>query len=164
MIKSKLRLFGWAVGLSLALGAVGIAGGVVAQNHQDPVAAHADPTTLSFAFTSMGDTGWTSSYGSHSKTFTDGTVTFSSANKQTGTITDIPVTKGQPVSFVLADSDKALGSVTFVCRKWGSKAQTITLKYSTNGGTSYSTLSPSVTSPLPITGMCRASLTVRMTV
>ena len=41
MIKSKLRLFGWAVGLSLALGAVGVAGGIAVQTHQDPIAAHA---------------------------------------------------------------------------------------------------------------------------
>ena len=68
------------------------------------------------------------------------------ASKQTGTITDIPVTKGKPVSLILLDGSKSIGSVTFSCRQWASKAQTITLKYSTNGGSSYSTLSPSVTS------------------
>lgn len=99
----------------------------------------------SFAFSTIGSTGWTNSYADHSITCTDGTVSMK-ASKQTGTITDYPVTKGQPVSFVLSDNTKSLSAVSFTCQKWGSKAQTITLKYSTDGGDSYSDLSPSVTS------------------
>lgn len=97
----------------------------------------------SFDFTTIGSTGWSSSYANHSVTIgSDATVTMN-ASKQTGTITDIPVTKGQPVSLILSDGSKSIGSVTFSCRQWASKAQTITLKYSTNGGSSYSTLSSS---------------------
>ena len=99
----------------------------------------------SFAFSTIGSTGWTNSYGDHSVTCTDGTVSMN-ASKQTGTITDYPVTKGQPVSFVLSDNTKSLSAVSFTCSQWGTKAQTITLKYSTNRGSSYSTLNPSVTS------------------
>lgn len=99
----------------------------------------------SFAFSAIGSTGWSNSYALHNVTVSNGTVSMT-ASKQTGTITDIPVTKGQPVSFVLGDNTKSLSSVTFTCRQWGTKAQTITLKYSTDGGSSFSTLNPSVTS------------------
>ena len=98
----------------------------------------------SFAFTTIGSDGW-GGYADHTVTCTDGTV-YMNASKQSGTITDIPVTKGQPVSFVLSDNTKSLSAVSFTCRQWTTKAQTITLKYSTNGGSSYSALSPSVTS------------------
>ncbi len=100
---------------------------------------------VSFAFSTIGSTGWTNSYADHSVTCTDGTV-YMKASKQTGTITDYPVTKGQPVSFVLSDNTKSLSAISFTCQQWGTKAQTITLKYSTNGGSSYSALNPSVTS------------------
>ena len=81
---------------------------------------------------------WGSSYSQHIVEYDDATVTFASANKNTQTITDIPVTKGQPVSLVLNDLTNNITSATFVCRQWGTKAQTITLHYSTDGGTSYS--------------------------
>ena len=79
---------------------------------------------------------WGTSYNSHSVTYTQGTVTFASASKQSSTISDIPVTKGGDVSFVAA-TGYTLTTVTFVCRQWSDKAQTITLHYSTDGGTNY---------------------------
>ncbi len=94
-------------------------------------------TDVSFKFSTMGSTGWTSGYAQHSTTCTDGTITFVSASKQTGTITDYPVTKGNPVTFVLSDNTKSLSSVSFTCRQWSSRAQTITLHYSTNSGSTY---------------------------
>ena len=107
--------------------------------------AWADTTkTFDFSFTTIGTEGWTNSYADHEYSYTEGTVYFN-ASKQTGTITDIPVTKGKPVSFVMEDG-YTISAVTFTCRQWGSKAQTITLKYSTDSGSTYSTLSPSVTS------------------
>ena len=80
---------------------------------------------------------WGSSYSQHIVEYDDATVTFTSANKNTQTITDIPVTKGQPVSLVLNETTNSITSATFVCRQWGTKAQTITLHYSTDGGTNY---------------------------
>ena len=84
---------------------------------------------------------WGTSYSQHVVEYDDATVTFASANHQTSTITDIPVTKGQPVSLVLKDQNKdqnnQITSATFVCRQWGTKTQTITLHYSTDGGQSY---------------------------
>ena len=107
--------------------------------------AWADTTkTFDFSFTTIGTEGWTNSYADHEYSYTEGTVYFN-ASKQTGTITDIPVTKGKPVNFVMEDG-YTISAVTFTCRQWGSKAQTITLKYSTDSGSTYSTLSPSVTS------------------
>lgn len=92
---------------------------------------------LDFSFSNIGSTGWTNSYAQHVVEFDNATVTFASASKQTGTITNYPVTKGQPVSVVLNESTNNITSVTFTCVQWGTKAQTITLHYSTNGGTSY---------------------------
>ncbi|MBO4340501.1 MAG: hypothetical protein J5835_03605, partial [Bacteroidales bacterium] len=63
------------------------------------------------------------------------TIAFEKASKQTGTITDVPVTKGLPVTVVLKSG--TMNSVSFSCKQWGSKAQTITLHYSTDGGANY---------------------------
>ena len=82
---------------------------------------------------------WGNSYTEHEVAYTDATVTFTAACKQTSTITDIPVTKGNEVTLVMKNNAKSISNVTFVCRQWGTKAQTITLYYSTNGGTSYTT-------------------------
>ena len=91
---------------------------------------------FSFAFTTIGSTGWSSSYSSHTYEYPEGTVYFTEANKQTSTITDVPVTKGKPVAFVMKEGF-TISDVTFSCKQWGSKAQTITLHYSTDGGKNY---------------------------
>ena len=72
---------------------------------------------------------WSSSYAEHVVEYNDATVTFEKANKQNDDkeIYDIPVTKGKYVQLTLKDATKAITSVRLVCRKWGSKAQTITL-------------------------------------
>lgn len=83
---------------------------------------------------------WSTSYTKHEVAYDEATVTFASANRQTSTITDVPVTKGGDVTLVLNDdySNYAITSVTFNCTQWGSKTQTITLHYSADGGTTYS--------------------------
>ena len=48
----------------------------------------------------------------------------------------MPVTKGQPVEFKLTNG-ATLTKAELVCKQWGSKAQTITMHYSTNGGSTY---------------------------
>ena len=94
--------------------------------------------TYDFHFTTIGDEGWSSSYANHSYTYNDGaTVYFDASSKQTGTITDIPVTKTGPIRIVMDDEE--ISAVTFECRQWGSKAQTITLWYSTDSGVNYTT-------------------------
>ena len=79
---------------------------------------------------------WTSSYTSHTAKYPDATVTFKSANKQSGTITDCPVTKGQDVTIVMADN-RTLKSFNLTLKKWTTKAQTVTLHYSKDGGATY---------------------------
>lgn len=84
-----------------------------------------------------GFSSWGNSYTEHIVNYDVADVIFKSANRQTNTITDIPVTKGSDVSVVLRDSDRRIKEASFVCRQWTDKAQTITLRYSTNGGTTY---------------------------
>ena len=95
-------------------------------------------TEVTYDFSEIdGFDNWGTGYEQHVVVYDAATVTFASANRQTSTITDIPVTKGQPVSLVLNNLSNQITSATFVCRQWGSKAQTITLHYSTNGGNNY---------------------------
>lgn len=90
-----------------------------------------------FSFDTIGSDGWTNSYASHTVDYDESTVTFTAHSKQTSTITDVPVGKGAEVTLVLKEG--TMSSAKFVCKQWGSKAQTITLHYSLNGGTSYTT-------------------------
>ena len=97
------------------------------------------PIEKTYNFSAISDfASWGTTYKEHIVDYDIATAIFESANHQTGTITDIPVTKGNYVSFVLKDRDSRIKEVTFVCRQWPNKAQTITLHYSTNGGTLYS--------------------------
>ena len=79
---------------------------------------------------------WNSSYTSHTASYADATVTFKSANKQSSTITDCPVTKGSDVTIVMGDG-RTLKSFNLTLKKWSSKAQTVTLHYSKDGGATY---------------------------
>lgn len=89
---------------------------------------------------------WTTSYTMHEIEGTDAKVVLASANKQTSTITDVPVTKGGDVELILTNSKKQLTAVRLICRQWTNKAQTITLNYSTDGGENYKAFDPAVTS------------------
>lgn len=92
---------------------------------------------VSYDFTNISDfSSWSNSYAEHNVTYTEAKVTFVSANKQSSTITTQPVTKGGDVTLKMTNGG-TITSATFVCTQWTTKAQTITLHYSTNGGTSY---------------------------
>ncbi len=86
----------------------------------------------------VGFADWGTSFTTHEATFSDAhaTVKFASANKQNSTITDCPVTKGGDIEVVM-DNGYLLNSVTFNLKQWNTKAQTATLHYSTNGGSTY---------------------------
>ena len=86
--------------------------------------------------TEVGFSKWNSSYTARVANYADATVTFKSANKQSGTITDCPVTKGQDVTIVMGDN-RSLKSFDLTLKKWSSKAQTVTLHYSKDGGSTY---------------------------
>jgi hypothetical protein len=98
--------------------------------------AWADTKTYDFKFETIGSTGWSNSYAAHQYEYTEGTVKFTAASKQTSTITVMPVTKGQPVEFVMKEG-YTISTAKFTCQQWSSKAQTITLHYSTDGGENY---------------------------
>ena len=98
--------------------------------------AWAETTMFDFKFETIGSTGWSNSYAAHSYAYTEGTVKFTAASKQTSNITTMPVTKGQPVEFIMEDG-YTISAAEFVCQQWASKAQTITLHYSTDGGENY---------------------------
>ena len=94
---------------------------------------------VTFDFTNIsGFSSWGSSYSKHTVEYDDATVIFNSANKQSSTITNMPVTKGQPVE-IKAKNGATMKAVKFTCKQWTTKAQTITLHYSINGGSSYTT-------------------------
>lgn len=92
------------------------------------------PTDVTFDFTKISDfSTWNSTYSEHTVEYDEGVVTFANANKQTSTITDQPVSKGAALTLVMNNS-QTINSLEFTCTKWGSKAQTITLNTSTDGG------------------------------
>lgn len=92
------------------------------------------PTDVTFDFTQIpGFADWSTNYSKHTVTYDEGVVTFASANKNTSTITDQPVSKGGDLTLVMNNS-QTINSLEFTCTKWGTKAQTITLNTSTDGG------------------------------
>ena len=109
---------------------------IAVQQNAKPAAGGATENTVTHDFTEISFTGWTNSYAAHTVEYDEATVTFEAASKQTGTITNMPVTKGKYVALV-AKNGATIKSAKFVCKQWSSKTQTITLHYSTNGGTSY---------------------------
>lgn len=106
--------------------------------------------SYSLDFDTIGSTGWSSSYEDHTGVI-DNTILsidLMKFNKQSSgqTIDDIPVTKGAGYVAVKAKSTHTFSAVTFTLRQWASKAQTVTLYYSTDGGSTYNAMSPSVSS------------------
>lgn len=90
-------------------------------------------------------TGWGGSYAEHEIAFTDDKVYFASASHQSGTITDRPVTKSSAIELILTNAHKLITAVRFDYAQWGTKTQTFVMKYSTDGGTTYSAFDPAVT-------------------
>lgn len=102
--------------------------------------------SYSFAFTTIGTTGWSNSYADHDNVYNDDYVAISikSASKQTSNVTDYPVTKAGDVIVILKDG--TMSAVTFTLTQWTTKAKTVSLQYSIDGGKSYSALNPAVSS------------------
>ena len=102
---------------------------------------------LTYDFSAIPDFNeWGSSYLPHEVAYTDATAKFASANHQSGTITDIPVSKGGDLELVLVNDKKVISAVKFVCRQWTTKEQTIELLYSLDGGENYASFDPELTS------------------
>ena len=99
----------------------------------------------SFAFSVIGTTGWTSSFADHTVYNDDvATITLYQSNKQTQTITEYPVTKAGDVVVILKDG--TFSAVTFSLTQWTTKSKTVSLQYSTDGGSTFKALSPAVSS------------------
>ena len=82
---------------------------------------------------------WTSSYTEHIDylTFPGLKIVLKSANKQTGTITDVPVTKGNDVEIIVTDNT-SISAAAFTFKQWKDKVQTASLFTSTDYGATYS--------------------------
>ena len=124
------------------------------------------PAEATYEFAKMsGFSTWANSYSKHEDTTTypDAKLVLASASKQGTTITDYPVTKGHPVEVIMTD-DSTLDSVEFTFAQWGSKAQTATLHYSTDGGATYtSTGVTSTTFAIPTTEVAEGTNAVKVT-
>ena len=102
-----------------------------------------DNDAITYELSDMFGTGsWSSSYTNHSHTFAvsgseSAVVTINSSSKQGSTITDVPVAKGEDVTFVLNSETRYIKNITFHARQWTTKEQTMTLHTSTNKGSSY---------------------------
>ena len=78
--------------------------------------------------------GWTSSYAAHTVKGSDVTVNFSKASKQSGTISDCPVTKGSDITVTLNDQATCtITGIELLLKQWGTKTQTVTLNTSADG-------------------------------
>ena len=124
--------------------------GGVAKNPGDTITLSSDTTitvnfeeSATFDFTQIeGFSEWGNGYDEHEVTYSLGTVTFESANRQTSTITNMPVTKGAGnVNFVM--NKGTILSASFVLTQWSSKTKTVEMFYSTDGGETYTTTSTS---------------------
>ena len=109
------------------------------------------PTTYTYNYDFSKISGladWGTSYSNHSVDYSEAKtkIVFEKANKSNQTITNVPVTKGESVIASLTDANKCFTGIKFVCKQWGDKKQTITFNYSTDGGSTFQTLTPSVTS------------------
>ena len=103
-----------------------------------------------------GFSSWGSSYAEHIVNYdilpatpdgvNDDRVVFTSANKQSSNITDRPVVTNGDVELKLLDNTKYFSAVKFSFKQWTNKAKTVTLQYSTDGGTTYSALNPAISS------------------
>ena len=126
----------------ISFSTLGIMGGLscteLNNNKQYDVVCAEDTLTQDLDFTNIsGFDKWSTDYLEHTVEYEKiGTVTFESANRQNQTIKDMPVTKGKAVSFVGAEN-LTIVSATLTCKQWGSKTQTISSHYSTDGGKTY---------------------------
>lgn len=79
---------------------------------------------------------WGTNYAQHTVSGNVVDVVFSSANKQSGSvsITDCPVTKGQPITVTLKDPNSYnITGVKLLLKQWNTNKQTVTLNVSANG-------------------------------
>ena len=84
----------------------------------------------------VGFSNWGTGYNTRTAAYADANVNFQSISKQTGTITNMPVTKGQPVEIKMGDN-RTLKSFKLTLKQWTTKTQTVILNTSVDGGSTY---------------------------
>lgn len=110
-------------------------------NAEEPSTGEEVTVTLSCLFEDHDVSSWDNNYNTaRTLTFDVAEIKFSGASKQASTITDCPVVKNQTVDVVMTNNAK-ITAVTYTCKQWGSKNQTMKLYYSTDGSsfTEYTT-------------------------
>lgn len=105
---------------------------VVAVFEKNPATA----PVVTYDFSKISFEGWTSGYAQHVVEYDNATVTFTNASKQTGTITDIPVTKGSDITVVMKEGN-VINSLTLLTKQWNTNANKVTLHTSIDGGKNY---------------------------
>ncbi len=122
--------------LLLWLGIVGLAATATAQS----------TATLDFGSNS-GFSSWNSSYTGRTLDFTEATVVFSSANKQSGTITDCPVMKNGDITVTMKEGYTPITKITLTVKQWTTKKQTVAVTGYSLDGTNFTAVTdgPSVT-------------------
>lgn len=102
---------------------------------------------------------WGTNYAKRSVSGNVADVVFAGASKQTLTITDCPVTKGQPITVTLKDPNSYnITGVKLLLKQWNSKKQTVTLNVSADGKTFTSTSEESSTFELNASSLTTKAL------
>lgn len=101
------------------------------------VSKAASSDEVEYDFTKIpGFSQWDSSYSSRTVEYTEATVKFASANKQSSNITDRPVSKGADVE-IIAKEGKTMATISAQFLQWTTKTQDITMFISSDGGETY---------------------------
>ena len=101
-----------------------------------------------------GASSWTNngSYAAHTVKGTNNIVSFEKASRQTGTIIDCPVTKGNYITVTINSGYKITG-VELTLKQWKAKTQDVTLHTSNDGTTFTATSKNSSTFSLTASGL-----------
>ncbi|MEG0823783.1 MAG: hypothetical protein RSG07_04690, partial [Erysipelotrichaceae bacterium] len=105
---------------------------VIYSGVESPVVPTPSETTKTINFgTDTSFKNWTSSYTKHDEVVDNVNISFEKANKQSGTITDCPVTKGFSLTVSIKNQDVV--NFTVSLKRWGTKVHKVDIQYSTDG-------------------------------
>lgn len=96
---------------------------------------------------------WSSAYEKHEVDYPNAVYTFEKADKNTGNIEDVPVTKGHDMTYVLKDTTMRIASSTLTLKSYNGKSKTIAVYpgASTPTGVTYSSSSVASSSNFVLT-------------
>ena len=125
-------------GTGYSINVTALYGDASAKKSIDGIEIIESPRVYSFSSMKGFDT-WGSGYEQHVDylTYPGLKIVLEKANKNSKTITDVPVTKGNNVEIIVTDNT-TLSVAAFTFKQWGSKAQIVRLYTSTDAGQTYS--------------------------